>query len=239
MPLTIVQTRDDLLCKLGYPDPSLADNVAKQDVCNAINWAYQMLWRAGGVDYFTREEISLTLVAGTSEYLLDTNVQAVIGPVITKARKNLMRLDSRNQVDDFGLIFLGQSTRTLANGAPVAFYVEDNRAAATDLHKTRFFVVPAPDSTAVTAHSPLLIDGVRECPSYVIADLTSTAAIPVADLYTESVLLPLARLSVTRSHLFSQTENFDRIKADAEQAMQVLGIASPKEEIEREGARKP
>lgn len=236
MSLTIAQTRDDLLRKLGFMDAGTAPTEALQDVAQAINWAMQTLWRAG-TNYFTKEVATVALVSGQRAYTLDQNIQSVLGQVITAGGKTLGRLSSSSEVEDFAMIYLGSSTRDQTNGAPVAYHIENRRNAGTDLHETVLFVVPPPNAAAVTSHSPLSFDAIRECTSYAVADLSATTAIPVADGYAETVFLPLARLQITRSHLFSKDELIKSIEADAAQAMQTLGLADPDSELKREGAR--
>jgi hypothetical protein len=242
MPLTVEATRNELLSKLGVLTPATPPTQALQDVATAMNWAFQMLWR-GGPDYFTREDISVTLVSGQREYVFDRDTQAILGPVLTATGKTLRRLLSRGEVEDFGLIYLGQASRTVSNGAPQCYFIENRRTAPStdgDIHQMSIFVCPAPDAAAVTAHSPLLVEGVPECPAYTVANLTdpvASAPLPVADQYAESIFLPLARLQLTRSYLFSQTENLPRIQEDAATAMRILGIAAPDAVLAKEGDR--
>lgn len=223
--MTLSALRDDLLRKLGY-DAGSATSAALADVAIALNWALQTMWQAGEA-WFLRETLSLTLVAGTSAYTLPDSVRSVLGPVRGRAGLPVRRLESRGEVSDFGLLYLGQYTRTLSNGAPQAYYVEHGRQSGNDAHSVRLFVVPPPDADAVTDHSPLEVEGVSECPNYSAADLSLSTVVPVADQFSESILLPLARLAVTRSNLFSRPETLPRIQADAVQALRALGLDSP------------
>jgi hypothetical protein len=49
-----------------------------------------------------------------------------------------------------------------------------------------------------------------------------TGNLPVPDTYVESILLPLARLEIARSALFSRAELVDAFQADAASAMALL-----------------
>ena len=233
--MTVVELRDDALGKLGivYADAS-ADVL--QDVLQAINWGQQMLWRSG-TEYFTRQRIPVTLIEGTGTYTMEDSVQSLIGPVISAAGVPLRRIDTRGEMEEFGLIYLGQTVRTLSNAAPIAYFVDDLRQTGDDVHDIILSIVPTPDSGAVTNHSPVIVDGTLEPTVYVTADLSSTDAVQVADGYVESLLLPLVRLAITRSSYFSREELEVRIQADADQAMAILGIADPEKPLKREAKR--
>lgn len=223
--MTLSALRDDLLRKLGYT-VGTAPASALEDVATSLNWAFQTMWQAGE-SWFLRETLSLTLLAGTGVYALPDSVRSVLGPVRGRTGVPLRRLESRGEVTDYGLLYLGQFTRTLTNGAPQSYFIEHGRKSGNDSHAVRCFIVPAPDAQAVLDHSPLEVEGVSECPAYTAADLSASTVVPVADQFTESILLPLARLAVTRSELFSRPETLARIQSDAAQAMRALGAQSP------------
>lgn len=224
--MTLSALRDDLLRKLGYTAVS-APASALADVATALNWALQTMWQAGEA-WFLRETLSLTLSVGTASYAMPSSVRSVLGPIRGRTGKPLRRLEARGEVEEFGRIYLGQYTRTVASGDPQAYYIEHGRASSgADGHAITVHLVPAPSSGAVTDHSPLAVEGVSECPSYSSGDLSSSAVVPVADQFSESILLPLARLAITRSELFSRPETLSRIEADAEQAMRALSGESP------------
>lgn len=230
MGLTVAQIVADLRNKLGVASGADADCIG------ALNWALQTLAKAGA-DYFRREAIEVTLIAAQSAYVLAASVQEVLGPVTTEGRRLLRALSDYSEVETFGTVYLGQQDAELANGAPLAFHVRSTRADAGDAHAVTLYVVPAPDAAAVTAHSPLKVDGVKTCPRYAEADVESTTVVPVADGYCESLLLPLARLHITRSHLFSDFDNLPRIQEDAALAMRTIGIEPRDATPEKENAQ--
>jgi hypothetical protein len=236
MGLTVVNIMQDLRRKLGIMDADTAPSGANADCIGALNWALQTLAKAGA-DYLRREPISVTLVAGQAAYELADEVQEVLGPVVSAGKRVLRPLRDFADMESFGLVYLGQQSATLANGAPLAYHVRNTRVAAGDSHEVTLYVVPAPDAAAVTAHSPVKVDGAKTCPRYDVADVDSTEEVPVADGYCESLLLPLARLHVTRSHLFSDFDNLPRLQEDAALAMRTIGMeprdAAPKPEAQQ------
>lgn len=232
MPLTIVQARDDLLSKLGLEDATLAPALALQDVVIALNGAMQMLQTAGQ-DYFTRELITLSLSAGTAIYNIPTSAQAVLGPVRWNNLKPLRALTSEGELDQFARIYLGQTGfGSGAVGDPMAYFVKYLRTGTEgDICGISIRLAPAPAAPAGT----LVAEIVNDAPSYVVADLTSTTALPVAQNYTESVFLPIARMLITRSSQFSRPELFTQLQGDGERAMAVLGVSGGFPNVEQPG----
>lgn len=220
MPLTIVQARNDLLSKLGFPDASLASALVLQDVAVAMNGAFQFLQTAGE-RFFTQEEITLTLAAGTAAYVISQNVQSVIGPVRLNDEIPLKGLESRGELDEFDRIFLGATDYGVAAGTPMAYYPDFTRNGTTgDIVRCTIHFAPAP-STSGTA----VVQVVNDAPGITVAELDDTTALPVAQNYTESVFLPIARYLVTRSSQFSRRELLEQLTADYERALATLGNA--------------
>ena len=222
MSLQIVQARNDLLSKLGIEDAAAASALALQDVVVALNAALQMLQTAGE-EYFTKEVLTLTLAAGTAIYNVPASVQSVIGPVRWNNTKPLRALESQGEYDQFARIFLGETAYGVGDdGDPVAYWVEYERnGTAGDIVKVTINLAPAPLNPAGT----LVVDIVNDAPNYVVADLTSTAYLPVAQNYAESILLPIARMLVTRSSQFSRPDLLSQLTEDYKVAMQRLGLS--------------
>lgn len=220
MSLTIVAVRNDLYSKLGVEDATLATALMQQDAVVAINGAMQMLQAAGEL-FFTRQEITLTLAAGTAAYVISSNVQSIVGTARLNNNVPLRALSSRGEYDQFDRIFLGSTGFGAAAGTPIAYWPESSRNGTTgDIVSTTIYVAPAP-SVAGT----LVIEVVNDAPSYVVADLTSTDKLPVAQDYTESVFLPIARMLITRSSQFSRPDLLPQLTIDYERAMRTLGKA--------------
>jgi|SRR5882724_9368488 len=232
MPLTIVQARDDLLSKLGIEDATLASALALQDVVVAINGAMQMLQTAGQ-DYFTREILTLILAAGTAIYTIPTSTQAVIGPVRWNDTKPLRALTSEGELDQFARIFLGDTGYGSGSfGNPIAYFVKYLHSGNTgDICAISIRLAPPPSGPPGT----LVVEVVNDAPAYVVADLPDSTALPVAQNYTESIFLPIARMLVTRSSQFSRPDLLAQLTADGERAMQMLGVSGGFPNVEQPG----
>lgn len=213
-----VDVRDDLLRKLGIETAGSASAGMLADVLAAMNYAQQTMWMAGP-DYFTRSRIDVVLVDGTDVYTLGTSVQSVLGPMRLPSGRTLRALESRSEFDNFGMMYLGQTSPTVEDGTPLAFFVESLNQAGDDPVKINIHVVPAPDSDSAGTAT---IDGVLECTQLVTADLAGTTVLPVAQQYVESLFLPLARKAITRSSYFAATEMQAKIDADFEEAVAML-----------------
>lgn len=218
--LTITEVKNDLLTKLSIEDPSSATPNALQDVLLALNGAMQMLQTAGQ-DFFTRQTITAAFGAGTAVIALDRTIQTVIGPARWNNSKPLRALESRGELDQFDRIFLGVSDYGAALGDPEAYWVENLRDGLSgDIDKINLYLAPVPQNAGT-----LWIDVIYDAPSYTTADFTAgTAILPVAQGYTESVFLPIARMLVTRSSLFSRPDIVQGLETDYQQAITTLGF---------------
>ncbi len=209
-----------------------------QDVVVAINGAMQML-QAAGQDFFTREKMTVTLGAGTAVYSIAKTVQAILGPIRLNDSVPMRALSSRGELDQFDRIFLGNPTYGAAAGTPIAYWVENLRSGTTgDINQINIWVVPVPNSAGTLA-----IEIVNDAPSYAVVDLAAGTAtyFPVAQNYTESVLLPIARMLITRSSQFSRPDILAGLSSDYQLAMAKLGTvggfpnekqATPEREVE-------
>ncbi len=233
MSLTIKQARDDLLSKLGVDSASAATDLMLQDVLIAINGALQTLQTAGQ-DFFTREILSGSFTAGSTTVTLIASVQAILGPVrITSgpnANQNLSALQSRGEYDQYARIFTDADTFGAPTGEPFAYFIENLRNGNVgDINRINVRPMPVP-----LASRSFEIEVVYDAPSYVVADLSSaTTVLPVAQNYAEAILLPIARLNVTRSSQFSRPELLAQITTDGQTALARLGLAGgfPNEEV--------
>lgn len=221
--LQIVQVRNDLLGILGIRDVAEADvdALTLQDVVIAINGAMQLLQTAGE-EFFTRQQVEISLSAGTSFYTL-TGVQNVLGPVRWNNTKPLTALESRGQLDQWNRIFRGGDAYGTGDpGDPESYWVESvrNNSSSGNIDQINIWLAPLPASPAGT----LVIEGVKLAVAYVVGDLTSTVNLPVPQGYTESVFLPIARMFITRSSQFSRPDILEGITTDYERAMETLGF---------------
>lgn len=219
MALTVVQARNDLLSILGYLDVADAPAQALQDIAVALSGAMQMLQTAGE-EFFTEELLTVNLGAGTAIYSVDRGVQAVVGPALLNGVQPLSGLDSKGEYDQFDRIYLGLQGFGAQVGTPMAYWVQNTRSGTTgDINRIQLFLAPTPLSDGfVTMYV------IYEAPSYDVSDLTSTDELPVAQNYTESIFLPIARMLVTRSALFSRPDILGQLQGDAGTAYQRLGF---------------
>lgn len=221
MSLQIVQVRNDLLSKLGIEDAALASALALQDCVVAINGAMQILQTAGQ-DYFTREIITVSLTAGSSFYTISRSVQAVLGPIRWNDSKPLRALGSRGELDQYDRIFEGVSDYGAATGVPNAYWVQNLRQGTTgDIDQVNIYIAPVPMSPA----GAMTIEVVNDAPSYDVANLDDTTELPIAQNYTESIFLPIARMLITRSSQFSRPDILVQLTTDYQHAMSTLGLS--------------
>jgi len=231
-----VDVRDDLLRKLGFESAGSSSASVLADVLAAMNYAQQTLWMAGP-DYFTASQINLTLVDGTSNYPLADTVQSVNGPLRLPSGRTLRALGSLSEFNNFGMLYLGQSVPTVVKGTPLAYFVDSLNVAGADTVRIEINVVPAPDATAAGS---AWLDGVTQCTSYVTADLSDIAVLPIAHQYTETLFLPIARKAIMRSTYFSAIDLAQQIESDFQEALAMLRKAGgyagpegkPKKEVE-------
>lgn len=230
MSLQIVQARNDLLSKLGIEVAAEASALTLQDVVVALNGAGQMLQTAGQ-DYFTREEIVVGIYAGTSIYQIPRSVQAVLGPIRLDDEKPLFALESQGQYDQFDRIFNNGDDYGPGTGEPQAYWPKYlKQGTAGDICDIELYLAPKP-----ILPGTVTIEVVRDWIELVVADLDDTTELPVAQNYTESIFLPIARMLVTRSSQFSRPDLLKQLTDDAQAAMARLGVSGgfPNEEQPR------
>ncbi len=230
MSLTIVQARNDLLSKLGIEDAAEASALTLQDVVIALNGAGQMLQTAGQ-DYFTREVIDVGIYAGTSIYQIPRNVQAILGGALLDNEKPMDGLESKGQYDQYDRIFRGGADYGPGEGEPEAYWPEYTKDGdAGDICNVQLYIAPTPIAPAT-----ITIEVVNDWEELVVANLDDTTELPVAQNYTESIFLPIARMLVTRSSQFSRPDLLPQLTTDAQTAMARLGVSGgfPNEEQPR------
>lgn len=228
--MQIIQVRNDLLSKLGIEDPASATALTLQDVVVAINGAGQMLQTAGQ-DYFTREEITVSIYAGTSIYAIPRSTQAILGDALLDGEKPLRALESQGQYDQFDRIFMGGTEYGPGDGEPKAYwprYTKDGSSG--DICDIQIYLAPRPEDPGT-----ITIEVVKDWVNYTVADLDDTTELPVAQDYCESIFLPIARMLIARSRIFARPDLGEKLEADGQLAMQRLGVSGgfPNEEQPR------
>lgn len=224
---------NDLLRKLYIEDPAgLSGTILtglQADCVDAINRALQTLWTAP-FDFFRRRHFQFNTVSGTQEYDLEAAtglaLQEVLGPVkINGATPHLRPVRDRGDFDNYATRFLSSLTNTVANARPVAYYLERLFQNAADGVQCKMLFTPTPDD----AYS-VDFEGSVEAPTYTLAQLQAEPDIPIPHSYVESVLLPVARLFVARSHYFMADQRqaeLQNLQQDFMVAMRQLGDTDP------------
>jgi hypothetical protein len=220
--LTLSALYADALAVVGLYNPAGAPVFMRDRALADINGALQLMQLAGE-DFYSREELSITIPANTASVALPSAVQRVLEPVRMNNRP-LIRLETRSQFQDFGALYFGTLT-TLDPAPPVAYFIEGTRTAGSDPVALRFYVVPTPDASVA-----LTVPVVQEPPTYVVADLANTAIVPpVPHKYHESILRPLVRFGMATSSFYSESDagRLPDLRADYQRALSLLGMAAP------------
>ena len=221
MPIPISSVYADLLSKLGIESTAGVSTLQQQDCVIAINGALRVLQTAGEV-YFTRNKVSLNLTAGVGSYTLGTAIMSVIGPVRLNDVQPLTPLESRGQIDQYDRIFGGGNSFGASSGAPECYYPEyvNNGHSTGNIDQVNLWIVPIPAATGFVT-----LEVVNQAPSYSASDLTTSVMIPVAQNYTETIFLPIARMLITRSSQFSRPDILKQLTDDYQMAMSRIGYA--------------
>jgi len=220
--LTLSALYADALAVVGLYNPAGAPALMRDRALADINGALQLMQLAGE-DFYSREELSITIPANTASVALPSAVQRVLEPVRMNNRP-IIRLETRSQFQDFGALYFGTLT-TLDPAPPVAYFIEGTRTAGSDPVALRFYVAPTPDASVA-----LTVPVVQEPPSYVVADLANAAIVPpVPHKYHESILRPLVRFGMATSSFYSESDagRLPDLRADYQRALSLLGMAAP------------
>lgn len=224
--LTLRNIFDVALFDLGVENADHAPAPVRVAVLGYITAGLQTM-QAAGEDYYSKEEETVPLVAGTASYAMGKTVQTVLDSPRIGAR-HLMKLSSRQRYDNFGPLFMGQLGTTVADGTPLAYWVEtlrDTTADEEDNVKVRIYLAPGP-----SANGSMIVPVINEPPTYELADLCDDTVIPpVPHKYHETILLPIVRMNATSHPYFDRNKaRFPRIQADYIAALKMLGLADPR-----------
>ena len=222
--MTVRQIFNDGLSLLGIQNPDVSPLTARAHVLQDITAALQLM-QLSGEDFYSREEMSVSLAIGTSAYVIDSSVQTVLDPATLSDGKALVELQEWTQFANFGPLFLG-TNEAVANGIPLAYFVETLRpTTGTEATKIVLHVTPTP-----AAAYTLSLYVIKEPPVYTATDLGSSSPVPpVPHKYHESILLPLVRMNVTTCDLFARNAaKYPLIEADYQRALTLLGLADPR-----------
>lgn len=227
--MTVPDAYKDLLQLLSLPDPATAPTFARDHVLNEMNAALQQV-QSAGEDFYGREELTIDLVAGESDYELTKAVQTVLDGVQLTDGTQLRKLTSRGQFRHYGTIFAGQLEDAMADDMPEAYWVEslkDLTSGVDDTVKIIVHLAPAPDVDAATLN--LFVPVIKEPTAIATADLSdNTKKIAIPHKYVESVFLPLVRYNLISYFLFTNQDQVPVLEAAYERALNLLGIADPR-----------
>ena len=221
--LTLPALYADALAVVGLYDPAKAPAFMRDRALADINGALQLMQLAGE-DFYSREEIPVTIPEGIFSVALPGAVQRVLEPIRTSTGRHLIRLETRSQFQDFASLFYGV-TSDLDPGPPIAYFVEGTRTTGNDPVSLRLYVVPTPEES-----TPLTVPVVQEPPVYAVADVSNTSIVPpVPHKYHETILRPLVRYSMATSSFYSESDagRLPDLRADYQRALSLLGMAAP------------
>lgn len=226
--MNIGKIASDIAQVWGFPAFSNVPPFGQERIRIDINMAIQQMQDCGE-DFYGREEIEVTLVAGTSEYELANSVQSVLDPVKLLDETPLRKLTTRGQMLYYGQLFKNRLNNDVPDGPPEAYFVETLRETSDseDNVRTIMHFLPAPTSGDL-ANKPV-VPVIKVANLFSAAQLTAgTATLPVAHRYIESILLPLARYNATTCFLFYKGESMPKYETDYLRALQLLGAADPR-----------
>lgn len=224
-----LELKQDLLRKLYIEDSSALTGVIldglEADVVTAINESFQSLWTAP-FDHFRRKHFTFPTVIGTSAYTLDQTVQDVLGPVkANDATPHLRPIKDRGDFDNYATRFKKALTNSSSNARPEAYFLERLFRDAADSALIKMLLTPAPDAVYT-----IDMEASTEAPSFTLAEIDSAVALPIPHQYVETVLLPIARMNVTRSHYFLADERpteLQKMEQDFIAARKQIGDTDP------------
>lgn len=229
--MTLSAILNDCLQVFRIPSSANAPQPALDRALIDINATIQQLEDAGE-DFFTREEIQIPLTAETETYLLAKNIQTVLQPAKLSDGTILRELTSRGQLLQFGQIFQGQLTNTVASSKPSCFFVEslrDTTDTTGDSVLINVHLFPKPSASFVAGLAQLVLNVINQPGQFTAAQLTAgTATIEVPHKYVESIFLPIMRYNASRSFLFTDKDKEAGIEEDYERALKLLSKADPR-----------
>lgn len=219
--MTLRELFDSVLVLFGMECSDKSPTVMRIRALSDINAAIQTV-AASRKDFFQREKLSVTLVAGTGSYDLDETILHLYGPAKINDGRPLTEILTRGEFDRFPEIYLGQTLRSLAQAEPVAIFYERTRRDDSNNVKITANVIPKPD-TGYT----LNYEASKRPAVFTMADVGDDATIiPMPHEWCESILAPLAFNNARGAQWFIAKDTA-AIEARAREAMEVLGLAEP------------
>ena len=214
--MTAANLKHRLLRLLHIENPGSSPDYIAQDVTEAVNAAYQVLWTTvprNERSHYTRTISSITLVPGTWQYDLATT-QGVFTPVyLDLGYKILAPANSKNEVLNY---YRNQGLSESVTGRPDIYYCERIAQNADSATKTTLLLAPTP-----AAAESLHVEVEKIAPRFTTAEFCadSPPSLQIPHDYAESILLPVALHFAARSHWFNRPELLPVLKQDAEAAL--------------------
>lgn len=219
---------NDVALVWGYLDYNDVPDFGKDRIRIDVNAAIQLM-QVAGEDFFAREDYVLNLTSGSGSYELPQDIQTVLEPVRLQDGSPLRKLTTESQVYQYGALFRETLNPSVSPGKPEAYYVRSIKSDdGDDSVKTILMLLPAPGASNLTNRP--IIPVIREPGLFTTGQLTSgTSSLPIPHKYVESIFLPLCRYYATSCFLFYDKEKFAKYEEDYERALQVLGVADPRQ----------
>lgn len=224
---------DQLAQMFGANSYSDSTQPQKDRILVDFNAAIEAIQDAGE-DFFGREDLSVPLVQGQVNYILEDDVQTVLKPAFLSSGQVLTQITSRGAFYRFANHFLDQISLGVENGTPTHYFVESKRGDVTDEAenvKIQISVLPAPTSV-VAGTTTMVLQVIREPGLVTAAELAAgTASLRVPHKYVESIFLPIARYNAMGSTLFYDRDKAPHLEDDYIRALQLLGKADPRRPV--------
>ena len=227
--MTLKQIRDNALRVIWVEEGNdCTPDYIWSDVTTAINSALQYIWLSPHA-YFRQTEVTATVPSGGSVVLPD-NLQEVHSPlwVASENNRELHRILDQSEFNQFYPRFMGKTeAEAIECGAKEAtyYFIKSRNQDDEDNTNVTLMVTPKPsnniDITFLATVEPRLFTEEE------IENLTDVETIGIPHKYVETILLPMVRFFITRSHYFFEKDKLDMIRDDVGRAAAILGVANP------------
>jgi hypothetical protein len=218
--ITVCEVIDDILLMWAIPCRESAPDFAIERAMNDLNSAIQTIWnQADDHRYFTVSTLTLEFADAVTVAAIPDNVQNVIGPCRLAANKRpLSPVATLAELELFQSLYLeGGET-----DEPVAYHIDRRYQHGVEPAKCAIIITPA-----TIGSTSILLDVIKEAPSYSSSDLNDCRIIPIPHLYAESLLMPITRYRASTFFLFADNDHKPGIERDYQMAMASIGMADP------------
>lgn len=224
--MTAKELKHRLLRLIRQDYPGTEPAYLGDDVTQAVNWAYQVLWSQVPEEkrsHYTRRIDTISLAAGSREYSLAADVQDVIGPLYRVTDESpLMPLRHKSDLFGYGARVKGEAS--LSNGPVEAFYVERLHQTEDNATRIKLWVAPTP-----TAAVNVRVEVEIQAPRFTREDFCSVSPpkLQMPHAYVESLLLPVAGRYMMLSSHFNNPALGEQLEKEAQRALAAVGVTDP------------